>query len=963
MQAAGVFRANGLRLAVLDPWARPRRSLRRAAAVLLACTCLSGGAAYAQDATWNGSTTDWNTPTNWTPNTVPTNTATFATTGSASVDNASGAVSIGTIDFNAAAQAYTVTIDNAFTVTGTGVVNNSANAQTFLVTSGNSLVFQNASSAGSGTGTGTITYHNSGGTIAFNSASSAGSADFLNSSTGVIRFGNLGGTDTANAGAAIIENGGVAAGTTEFFAHTSAANASIVNEGGGGTIFRDQSTAGNAGITNNIGVTNFGVSGGTDIASAGNAFIGNENGGSTNFFAHTTAGDAFIGTSQFSVVTFSDSSTGGNAQFSVAARGFFDMSGLTDGGMTAGSIAGAGTFFLGGNALTVGSNNMSTTVDGDISDGGLSSTAKGGSLIKVGTGTLTLTNTNTYTGATTIDGGALMVDGSIAASSGVTVNSGGTLEGTGTVSSTTINSGGIFAPGNGTPGASMTVSGSLAFLSGAMYLVQVNPTTASFANVTAGTASLNGTVDAVFAPGSYTQKQFTILASTGGINGTFTALDTFNLPADFTATLSYSANDVFLSLAAAMPTIGLNINQQNVANALNTFFNSGGTLPPNFVSVFGLSGSALANALTQLSGEVATGAEHGASDLMNQFLNLTLDQYVDGRSGTAGGGLLGFAPDQADGLPPDIALAYAGVLKAPPPSHPSPASGGESGWGFEQRWTAWGAGFGGSATTNGNPIVGSNNVTTGTFGYAAGMDYHYSPDTVLGFALAGGGTSWNLAQGLGTGRSDAFLAGIYGVTHQGPIYLAGALAAANNWFATNRIALGDQLTANFQGQSYAGRLEGGYRFAVPAARNAIDITPYAAIQAQNFHTPAYSETDLTSGGFGLSYAAMDGTDTRSELGARFDDPTLVGNIPLVLRARLAWAHDWVSNPALNASFESLPGTSFTVNGAPIPHDSALTSAGAQLFFTPNWSLLAKFDGEFASGSQSYAGTGTIRYTW
>jgi outer membrane autotransporter protein len=71
----------------------------------------------------------------------------------------------------------------------------------------------------------------------------------------------------------------------------------------------------------------------------------------------------------------------------------------------------------------------------------------------------------------------------------------------------------------------------------------------------------------------------------------------------------------------------------------------------------------------------------------------------------------------------------------------------------------------------------------------------------------------------------------------------------------------------------------------------------------------------------------------------------------------------VSNPALNASLGSLPGTSFTVNGAPIPHDSALTSAGAQLFFTPNWSFLAKFDGQFAGGYQLYSGTGTFRYTW
>ena len=71
----------------------------------------------------------------------------------------------------------------------------------------------------------------------------------------------------------------------------------------------------------------------------------------------------------------------------------------------------------------------------------------------------------------------------------------------------------------------------------------------------------------------------------------------------------------------------------------------------------------------------------------------------------------------------------------------------------------------------------------------------------------------------------------------------------------------------------------------------------------------------------------------------------------------------MSNPALGATFQSLPGASFTVNGAPIPRNSALTSAGAQLFLTPRWTLIAKFDGEFAPGSQTYAGTGTLRYTW
>ena len=40
---------------------------------------------------------------------------------------------------------------------------------------------------------------------------------------------------------------------------------------------------------------------------------------------------------------------------------------------------------------------------------------------------------------------------------------------------------------------------------------------------------------------------------------------------------------------------------------------------------------------------------------------------------------------------------------------------------------------------------------------------------------------------------------------------------------------------------------------------------------------------------------------------------------LVLYGRVAWAHDFVGDPALSAVFQTLPGTNFTVFGAPIPH--------------------------------------------
>jgi uncharacterized protein with beta-barrel porin domain len=34
-----------------------------------------------------------------------------------------------------------------------------------------------------------------------------------------------------------------------------------------------------------------------------------------------------------------------------------------------------------------------------------------------------------------------------------------------------------------------------------------------------------------------------------------------------------------------------------------------------------------------------------------------------------------------------------------------------------------------------------------------------------------------------------------------------------------------------------------------------------------------------------------------------------------------------------------------------------------LHMTANWSLIGKFDGEFAANSQTYSGTGTLRYSW
>ncbi len=558
---------------------------------------------------------------------------------------------------------------------------------------------------------------------------------------------------------------------------------------------------------------------------------------------------------------------------------------------------------------------------------------------------------------------------------------GGTLAGASTFGtganavSIDVASGGTLEPGvHQTPGGIMTINGNLTLENGSNFLINLSPSANSEA-IVSGTVTIdNSTLELFLTPGTYGSKTYTIIDPPTVI-GQFSDIVVLNYPG-FSPTALYNGSSVVLGLKSDLGGgQSLPINQHDAATGINTSFNSGNALPASFLPIFALTGTPLVNALSRVDGEDATGAERGAFYLTDQFLELMLDPFVDGRSGAGwlggggggggGGTALGFAPDQGASLPPDAALAYAGVLKAPSP------------WALDRRWTAWAAGFGGSGTSNGDPVVvGSTNVTASDYGYAAGADYHYSPDTVFGFALAGGGTNWSLSAGLGGGRSDTFEGGVYGVSRFGPAYVAGALSFGNYWLNTDRFAFGgDHLTASFQGQSYGARGEVGYRFAVPPPSlpspasggglgwGSMGITPYAALQAQSFHTPGYSETDVTGGGFGLSYASQSSTDTRSELGARWDQALVLNNMPLTLRSRLAWAHDWVDTPSLTAAFQGLPGSGFVVYGAAIPHDSALSSTEAVLHMTSSWSLSLKFDSEIGNGTNLYAGSGTLRYRW
>ncbi|MBR0821279.1 autotransporter domain-containing protein [Bradyrhizobium liaoningense] len=569
-------------------------------------------------------------------------------------------------------------------------------------------------------------------------------------------------------------------------------------------------------------------------------------------------------------------------------------------------------------------------------------------LEKTGSSTWTLNGSTTEIAAVNVLAGTLEVNGSMP--NIATIVSGGTLSGNGMIGTLTVLSGGRVEPGNL---GQLVVNSNAAFQSGSTYAISVNAAGQSDKIAAMSATLTGGTVAVTTLAGAYNAStQYTILSTTAGLTGSFAGVTVSGYnPQLFASSLSYDGFNVFLTLNynnAAFFSVAQTQNQKAVAGALSAF---GPNLP--FLSSFaGQSDAQLRYNLDQLSGEAATGAQQGAFQFTSQFLGLMLDPFVSGRGGVSTGDrALGFSPERA-ALPDDIALAYNKVLGTPATKAPA----------FAERWAVWGTAFGGTNRTSGDPaVVGSHDLSTRVSGVAAGADYHFGRDALVGFALSGGGTKWDLAQAIGGGKSDAIQAGVYTVVRTGPAYFAASLAVANHWMSTDRLApFGNQLTAKFDAQTVGGRIEGGYRFPTPIG----GFTPYVAAQAQAFRTPTYTEADLAGSGFGLTYQGRTASDTRSELGGRFDRATLVTpNAILTLRGRAAWAHDWVSDPTLVAAFQALPVAGFIVNGATPAKGAALTSAGAELKFSNGVALSAKFDGEFAARSTTYTGTASLRYVW
>jgi autotransporter-associated beta strand protein len=795
--------------------------------------------------------------------------------------------------------------------------------------------------------TGITSINNNGGLTTFYNAASASTIAITNRNGGETDFGIPLGTDTATAGSATIINR--SGGLTVFNAATSAGSASITNRFSGETDFWDQSKAGTATIVNRFnGVTTF-----NNSSSADNAGITNRFGGSTFFFEQSTAGNATITNGSSGIVFgffppvglgFFDDSNAGTATIINNNHGLiafgvpfsFDTASADHANIT--NNAGGHLEF---NAFTTAGNATITTLSGGAVAFFDASTGGNAKFITNGTGYVD------FSGSIGPGFDGRITAGSIAGSGTYYIGAGNTLVTGGNNLSTEVS--GVIADFNPSPPCGCPAfpgPGSLEKVGfGTMILSGVNSYT--------GTTTVNGgilEVDGSIALSSLTTVNANAaLTGTGTVGSTTIAGGGIFLPGNGTpgSSMTVAGNLAFQS--GALYLVQLN-------SVTSSFVNVTGTATlDGLVGASVLPGSTILKQYTILA---AAGGHSGAFtgvealglppgfiaslsyDPTHAYLNFSLNYgpNLNVNQQGVGNALANFFNGNGGMSSMFGALTPAGLTQI----------SGELATGTQQATFNAMNLFLGLLT---DPfIVGRNGDPTGNAGaspfaeesdsasaYAAKksnaardafakfptkadvarnnlLDPHWS---VWGAAFGGGSTTeGNAALGSNnaTARAFGFAAGAdYRIS---PATLAGfALAGGGTNFAVNGL-------------------------------------------------PAYAEQVLSGANtFALNYNARDVTASRTELGIRTDKSFAMTNAILTLRGRLAWAHDFNTDRSITPVFQTLPGASFIVSGAARAHDSALTTASAEMKWLNGWSAAATFEGEFSDVTRSYAGKGIARYTW
>jgi uncharacterized protein with beta-barrel porin domain len=939
------------------------RSLLR---LLLATTALTAAPAMAQDATWliSPGSALLSDAANWSGGSVPTGTATFGASSTTSVIVNSD-MTMGSLYFAASAPAYTISrqdpnnLLHRIQLTGAGL-SAAAGADYTLNLGRTTLEFRNSASTGSVAITGD-------GLLYFRDSSTAAASHLTIGATAYFY-------DNSTAGAATMTvNNAV-----EFRGSSTAANATINAASSSIVWLMDNASAGSAHITTagqvrlwdsaTLGNATLDLSGSaifSNQSSAGSATITNRSGGQIEFNQSSTAGQANIlnlGSMQFSGQASTGTATIDNRNYlsmnttnagaglilnsgTLAVSGLWGAGGL--GQITVDNTGGMSISYASGENGTIHNRSQGTLQFLWNSTGGSASIDNAGTaMFYQGStaGSATITNSGLLLfmidastgGATISSSGRIQMSTTDTAGAGaITLQSGGSLTGYGGVGNTIVASGATFAPAGGT----ITVNGNLTLNAGSTYAFTAGDTAS-----VSGLATLAGS-RLTFQALSFADQTYTVLTH-GSRTGEFT------LAGDgAVATALYGANDVQLTVKgyrAGTALAGLGgRNAANVAGAIDRVIDATGTQPLVITAtLLGQTGAPLAQQLNALTGEAGTGAVATGMSNASTFLGLMLDPMAGAR------GAMADAPGSSLVEMADVASAR------------TPAARVEAGW------SIWTKAYGQAGRTASDAGLGAAGTASSIYGVAAGADRLVSPGLLVGFALAGGGTSFGLGT-LGSGTGDFAQLGAYASMRLGPGYLSAALAYGWNRFDVTRNVLALGVTETYRsgpvGHTFGGRIETGRRFSLGnPGFGPLAVTPYAAAEAIAYLSPAYRETWAApaTGAFALAYAGRTTATLRGELGARADAVVAsAATGDLIAFSRLAYAIQTNPQRAAEAQFQQIAGAGFTVFGARASTHTALATVGVEARFRQGMRANLALDGELGDRHRSLRGSVGLRQSW
>ena len=872
-------------------------SRRRWGAALLAATCLSPAGVAAQ--IWNGTTSsDFQVSSNWSPAVVPSGagaTAIFVNSkGFTNVTNASG--TIGGLLFNDInTPSYTIELGfQGLTLATTGIVNNSSVLQT-ITGGGTSGILQiNA---------GTLFNVNlamTSSNVIFAGTASAGNASITN-----ISNVNMNNSSTL-ANATVTKNGGA----LNFLNTSSGGQASVTLNGNGRLQFSNYTLPGTTiGSLSGAGTVNL-----TDISNAQtkSLTIGGNN-QSTTFSGQIVGGGSIVKAGSGTLVLTGDNTYSGGTTINTGTLQ------IGNGGTT-GSVAGN----------IVNNAALAFNRSDDVTYGGVISGT--GSLTQAGPGQLTLTGNNTFTGGTTVNAGRLAVNGSLA--SGVAVLGGGNLGGTGTIGGN-VTVGGAISPGNSI--GTINITGNYTQNAGSTYQVEVGGQS-DLINV-AGTATINGGTVAVQGVAGARQTTYTIVTATGGVTGTYSGL-TSNF-AFVTPSLSYNAQNVFLTLQTSFAGGGGTGNQIEVGGALDKIKDAAsGDLGSVITALANLDRRSGPSVLDVISGQPY--ADFGTMNVNNGalFMNALAQQMATARGGGGTG--------QRQALAQACDVAACDALGP---------------------WSAWGSALGGLGS-----VLGNSNTSTLSYnfgGAAVGVDYRLDPRFLLGMGVGyTHGTQW--VNGFpGQAWTDSVSVAAYGsFTPMGPWagFYVDALAGYayyNNQLERQMSIPGLQprtATGSTGANQFLGQVETGYRLGIYAPALAT-LTPFGRLQGSSVTQNAFTEAGAQS--LNLNVAQQTTSSLRTVLGADLAGAIGLGNErKLDLALRLGWMHEFAdTGRPITAAFSGGPSAAFTVYAATPQRDSALLGLMASTAVADGIQVYLRYDGTVGGGTDNHMLNVGARFSW